>query len=181
MTILNIVIAIILEAWDTARERANIFFWRFRLEYLAEMRSFLPLMSVQRRGEVLFKIIDDLPKFQIKSNNVRWTDEPYRFVTSSEQYYNPHKFFIKDVADQIKEAHSMQAELKFAQRKHSEGNDVVSATWRQFQLMLVVLKWIGLAFVYLILIVLGLAFIGVFWPEHLRHAFLAWGTRASKF
>jgi hypothetical protein len=40
VVLLNVVIAIVSEAWETAQERALNLFWKFRLEFLSEARFF---------------------------------------------------------------------------------------------------------------------------------------------
>ena len=40
IVLLNVVIAIVSEAWDTAQVRALNLFWKFRLEFLSEARFF---------------------------------------------------------------------------------------------------------------------------------------------
>ena len=56
--LLNVVIAIVSEAWESAADRALNLFWKFRLEFLTEARFFAHMDRKFCRGGIVEKFGD---------------------------------------------------------------------------------------------------------------------------
>ena len=103
IVLLNVVIAIVCNAWESAQRKADHIFWRFRLQFLTESRFCAYLGSKVSEGGIFEKIgkyIDETKDVRI-TDNTEWLRETYEQVRNKEMYENPHDHFDRELADKI--------------------------------------------------------------------------------
>ena len=173
IVLLNVVIAIVSNAWDKAGEQAGIVFWNYRLTFLAHHETaFGPLqelcehkfrMDGNDRISRFLRWIDSTKDIRIR-DPVKWSAKPFDLVTGYEEYLKPDLYFSADVAELISNSRSLQGEI-FWMLLEKPDNKSVST-------MVVVGNWVGEAAFYGLLIVLGLPTLGILWPQRFRSALL---------
>ena len=109
------------------------------------------------------------------SIGVKWTEEPYSVVKKKEEYDDPYYHFPPNLAEEIMKGHSLQADLYWTHRDCEQRK--FSATERMSAKFGVILRFLFMALIYLILIVLGLCTFGLMWPSNFRRWFLSLGLR----
>lgn len=173
IVLLNVVIAIVSDAWESSKDKATISYWRGRLSFLSETRLLSTFARRHTFSRPLFNIVDGSRSFFMKGADIDWAkDYPYSLVTSKDQYENPHFYFGREIADEILEVHSFKAELrwrKIARQKTQEsGPEEYSnrfVQWWQLHPTGVLLKWLGYSAVHLFWIALGFPTLGILWPS----------------
>ena len=156
VVLLNVLIAIVSEAWDTAADRAIHLFWKFRLQFLADARflsyldnRYINRIKVSRTGE----FFDSFPDIRL-ADKILWTKSPYDLIKKKKQYDEPFAYFPPDIANQITTSHSLEADLFWAgmdsrrkRRSIWETKIVAIATF---------MKWFLKFVIYILLVVCGL-------------------------
>lgn len=187
--LLNVLIAVVEQAWGKATDETLNLFWMYRLEFLVESRFFDYVekklidegpFSFVRRIE---KWIDHVGDLSIK-DDVRWSDDPYNIVMRKEQYLKPYDNFNKDVAERIRAAHSTQASLFWAKNyvkyelpEHKGRMQYLCKLYfARFQVVVVFARDL---IINVCLFVLGLVSCGWFWPKYLRKKLLSVGIRVN--
>lgn len=172
--LLNVVIAIVDEAWTSAADHATKSFWNFRLDFLSEARFFLIVKKKMRIGklEKLAKLIDNVKDIKY-ANDIDWSKEPYNQVLKKEQYDKPFEWFDQDLASKIMAAHSLQTDLYWIKRKEKECK---CFKWVRIK---VTFKWMMSCLLYLVLIILGIITAGFFWPKNFRKGILFVGIKTA--
>ena len=115
-------------------------------------------------------------------DSTHWTSAPYDLVKNKKQYNKPHDYFSKDIADKILQAHSLQADLYWAnnemrnnkKRGYSEGKNPTLTKIK------ILWKWSMSCVIYALLIILGLCTAGWTWPKSFRRYLLAVGLKREK-
>ncbi len=166
-----------LEAWDTGAERAVHLFWYFRLQFLSEAR-FLSKLEELIKNQFSNKFhlaigkmtvhIDDFRDMKFV-DNTHWTKMPYALVKKKEQYDEPSDYFLKEHADDILKAQSLQADLYWA------NFDNKSAIRGKLVSIATIVRWSMNFAVYVSLIIFGLGTAGWTWPKSFRRHLLAVG------
>ena len=116
IVLLNVVIAVVGDAWDSATERASELYWSYRVSYLIESRIFAVL---QRKITNIWGLtnfsdwIDGIPMIRL-TDSIAWTKAPFDVVDTWEKYHFPERYFPGDFANKVKEVHSLEAGLYFA-------------------------------------------------------------------
>jgi len=185
--LLNVVIAIVAEAWESASEQTSKNYWLYRLNKISEVRS----LGEWGLTRILYWLdligwIDKIPDVRVE-DNVPWhVEEPFTKVKDKSMYDRPHDYFPPCDADKIQEAHSLQGALYWARRGYKElkekdsskeqVGDKIQATRLWMQATWVCVKWVFSLFVYLILIGLGFATAGMSWPKNFRMWVLSVGV-----
>jgi len=190
IVLLNVVIAIVCNAWESAQRKADHIFWRFRLQFLTESRFCAYLGSKVSEGGIFEKIgkyIDETKDVRI-TDNTEWLRETYEQVRNKEMYENPHDHFDRELADKIESAQSLRADLYWARMNDTDiGNEENKKKDENNQMMrnfgskyMTILKWLCLSIVYGVYIILGLVTAGFFWPRSLRCYILSIGMKKEK-
>lgn len=161
LVVLNVVIAIVSDAWDTAKDEATDLYWQGRLNFLLEMRSIIRFLESQEAPEILKKL-DEIPSVMGKSAiaNISWTrDYPYHLVDTKAEYDNPKVFFSPEIADVILKAKSPANDLRWLALDEKE---------HRIAQVKVSIKWFGIYILDFFLIIIGFVTFGLLWSEHKR-------------
>lgn len=167
IVLLNILIAIVGEAWDSAAEKSNGLFWKYRVEKIKELRFATKYEHkwTHNKFSTLMEKIDNMNKIPYGSD-VSWTKSPYHVVETKDQYENPHKYFDRELSEKIQDARSLHSTIYF-----EKINDNDFTSFRQFMLLL---RWFGSLMRFCILVILGFPTLGVLWPKKFRSSLLTW-------
>jgi len=180
VVLLNVVIAIVSEAWDSAATRAINLFWKFRLDFLAEARFFAYMDKRLCRGGIVEGMGDYIDTLKDVSfvDHTPWSKAPYSKVKSKKQYDDPSDYFPSDVAAKIVEAQCLQADLYWTKMdsKRKERPDAE----KRLLYIIVVLKWFANLMAYGFLLLMGLVSAGWLWPKTLRRRVLAIGVMSER-
>lgn len=174
IVLLNVVIAIVSDSWEDSQAVASTAFWRSRVHWLAESAW----MQVMEPDEVeidipIFKWIDGM-KWIPFNDSVSWNkDEPYKLVSTKQEYEDPAYYFDKDYAKLIMDAHSLESSL-FWLKKDGENKMGVVALYGQ--LGIASLQWSLNNLLYLILIIIGIPTLGLLWPMKFRLLIVSLGV-----
>jgi len=164
--LLNVVIAIVSEAWSSADKASPRMFWYFRLDYIGEASAYDYLTSNLPFDyfEILFNYIDNLDTIQFW-DGIHWFKAPYNMVKSKDQYLDPYKYWSASFAENVKNARSLQADLFWLGQEFNETNNSVKfyceASW-------VVIQYIVCVVLKLLLFILGFFTLGLLWPKSFR-------------
>jgi len=159
LVLLNVVIAIVSDAWENAKDEATVMYWRGRLSSLTETSC---VKFLSNNSHALFNIIDGSRVIFDDDQSISWAkDYPYNLVRTKEQYSNPHHYFYPYIAQQIIQAHSFKSDLKWLQKDNSEVRQRLvckNDTCR------IILKWMCYSLLYYFWIILGFFTFGILWP-----------------
>jgi len=201
--LLNIVIAIVGEAWTSAAEKSTKMFWMFRLEKIYQLRCAAevrytcnPNSTHGNIFSVLMKKIDRLESISY-GDNVSWTKQPYHVLKTKDHYDHPRKYFCDDLSVKIIEAHSLQADMYWHQvellkkrekiglkdqeetqkKKEKTGSrSLVETQEGEDKTYFILLKWLGRCLCYAILVFVGIPLCGIIWPKKFRAGLLSMGN-----
>ena len=181
VVLLNVVIAIVSEAWGSAAKKSIHLFWKFRLEFLSEARYFAYLDKRLCKGGLVDKVGDciDEVRHLALTDHVPWSQPPYNMVTSKKEYDNPHDYYDQDLAQMIDKGRSLQADLYWT--KMDSKRKRLHWSNKRIRQYFCVLKWIWSLFLSLILFCVGILTFGWFWPKKLRRRILAVGLSRNMF
>jgi len=178
IVLLNVVIAIVGEAWELAAGQSTQMFWKFRLEKIAEVRYASRLRDHLNKNASystsLWNSIDNVGDIAYE-NDVTWTRTPYNLVVTKDHYYNPQEYFYPDVAEKIRMAHSLQGNLYWAKMDAQNAEHELSAVEK----LIIILKWLGSCLFYALLVALGFPTCGWLWPKNFRKAILSFGIEVE--
>ena len=174
--LLNVLIAIVSEAWDTAKDKAIHLFWTYRLQFLSEARflskSYKKILSQGKRYK-LGKYLDSISGIGFV-DRTPWTKHPYSLVKNKNEYNDPSFYFHSDDAEEIKSSHSLQADLYWA--KVDCGNQPTYSTWKRGLIVFTTIaRWFIKFFFFLVLMLCGFFTAGWTWPLAARRYLLALG------
>jgi len=182
--LLNIVIAIVCEAWGTATERSTLLFWKFRLEkikevYFAEkLRNYFPTFPKFRR---ITRYIDGVENMSY-GDDIPWTKAPFHHIKTKDHYDKPRYYFDADLANTILKVKSLQADL-YWNDIDAKSDDMDAGgkytSFISFDKFTLILKWLGAGIFYMILIILGIPTAGLLWPKNFRSGVLLLGRRKT--
>jgi len=181
IVLLNVVIAIVSDAWANSQEKATAYFWRGRLCFLSETRL---LKNFSRNGsfaQPLLNIVDESRTIFRRGEHVRWVRQhPYNLVETKHQYENPHFYFGPEIANKIADARSFAADLRWIKlEKQSRGDVTFFHRW-ELHPARVFLRWLGYTIVHICWLVLGIPTFGILWPESFRVWILSYGNSAGE-
>ena len=169
VVLLNVVIAIVSNAWDRTSAEVSRVFWEFRLYFLADTDDFADFFKATVRplrrtppGEAVWGFVEWVDrKHAVRlRDNVNWSMPPFNEITSYEQYIQPERFFAVDEVKEMGDLRSLQADLKWL------GSN------RRWQKFVVVVTWAVHVFQYVLLVALGIPTFGYTWPRGLRTFFI---------
>jgi len=175
IVLLNVLIAIVSEAWADSANASNQMFWAYRLEriealgFLADLRVCTRVTS-PKRSPSLWDRIDDLKDISIVKD-VDWTKKPYNLVKSKAQYDRPQDYFPAEIARDINLSHSLHATLFWAKNDARVAGTELTGIAK----LHIILSFFASCIVYALLILLGLVTFGTFWPKRFRNAMLQIG------
>jgi len=172
IVLLNVVIAIVVEAWQTATDRATTLFWKFRLEKVIELhyaRKLEPSFSKQLN---LLQTIDNVESIQFQ-NDISWTKPPFDVMNMKAHYEKPFEYFDNDLATKIYKSKSMQGELYWTGTDLA-GKDQSFTICHKF---IIIFKWLGDCIFYFFLIIIGIFTFGATWPKRFRCGVLSLGRK----
>lgn len=182
VVLLNVVIAIVEQAWEEAAKETGRLFWTYRLEFLTENRAFASAFvsksDTKASAGKLSRILDRIDSVEniAFSNYTSWTKPPFNSVKSREMYEKPHDFFQEPIASMVKATHSAAATLYWIKTDSKELEAAkVGGGELYWMRVKVILRFIYSSIVYLILIILGVLTCGWFWPVNARKAILTVG------
>lgn len=176
--LLNVVIAIVGDAWELATGYASNMYWTFRVNFLREAKTFSDIQSLWMNYGLCHKLstlIDSFPDLRFR-DDVDWNKGVFKGVTNRDRYCHPYKYFLKPDADKIAMSRSIEADIYWV--KHQRGNRKVPSD--AFLMVRVVLQNVWNLVIYLILIILGLVTGGWFWPVKFRQRVLSLGLKVGK-
>lgn len=161
MVLLNVVIAIVSDAWTISADQSTQFFWKFRLEKMFTL-GYLDTYNGQSFAGL--HIIDSIRYIPVGSSDVSfWKQAPYNSVTTKKHYDNP-KLNPKH-EEMINTAKSLRSDLYWAKEEKGQGKEL---TWSET--FYVFSRWVAVCFIYISLIVMGCATFGLCWPKRFRIA-----------
>jgi len=179
IVLLNVLIAIVGEAWESAAYKSSSLFWKYRLEKIYQLRYVLkirersenPFSDTSTIFDAMLHKIDNLSDVSY-GGDISWTVEPYHILKVKDHYDNPHKYFYPDQAKIILHAHSLQGDLYWAK---IDNNDLTF-----YGKISIILKWLGYLIFYSALVILGVPVFGIIWPKKVRVAMLTLGLSKSE-
>ncbi len=167
LVLLNVVIAIVSDAWETAKDEATVMYWRGRLSSLTETSC---LKYLSNNSNALFNIIDGSRVIFDDDQSISWSkDYPYNLVHTKEQYDNPHHYFYPCIAQKIIQAHSFKLDLMWLQKEQnakrlSDNNEGRQRSVCKNETCRIILKWVCYSLLYYFWILLGFFTLGILWP-----------------
>jgi hypothetical protein len=170
--LLNVLIAIVSDAWDDAGARAAEIYWQGRVEFLSEVWQTVGQGKIGKRSSPLDRMINRIPNAfnKFRPDTISWNkDYPYSEVESMEQYNDPRSYFGYDEAKAIMEARSLASDIYWIR-----ADDNVH--FKNITIMRACLKWIGFTLLFIILVMLGTVTGGLFWSLDLRLMIISYGT-----
>jgi len=116
-----------------------------------------------------------------KEPNFAWSaDYPYCLVRCKEEYDKPSYYLQKEVAREIEKVKSLKCDLHWLNVSINEYDNinkrVVNAS---FATARVWCKWLWLTFWYGVSLVIGLPFLGIWWPHTFRKQILSFGNSSE--
>ena len=193
------VIAIVSDAWEDARDRATDIYWRGRINFLSETSS---VTQAPRRSRLLsllnsclkplFKQIDNMKRISLEEPDFIWSkDYPYCLVGNKDTYDNPYHYLQRAEANEIKNSRSLKSDLHWlndsinAQLHPSDMPGAEDNNEEAKQISTLKIKWLYAClwckwFVrtgwYSVCLVIGLPFLGIWWPRPFRKYILSFGN-----
>ncbi len=164
--LLNVVIAIVSNAWRDAKGLAATIFWKSRVNFLIETASFYNSKSF-----LFLDWIDGL-KFVPISNQTNWyKEEPYKSVTKKEHHDNPRDYFVEEEAEKIEQARSLESTLNWIRVVGKKDSELMLLT--ENKLLGATIKWAIENAIYVIFIILGFPTLGILWPMDFRERIMS--------
>jgi len=172
---LNVVIAIVSEAWDRATIASTVVFWKYRLEKISHLHFaykmpkylviyFAKFTIFPYPWIYMLEKIDGIRNISYRKNII-WARAPFHVMTEKDHYDNPHKYFDPVQVISILDAHSLQGDLYWAKIDA----DVDLSLSRRASILF---KWLSCLVFYFALIILGIPTFGILWPLKFRSALL---------
>jgi len=176
IVLLNVVIAIVGEAWSTAVKQSTKLFWKYRVGKISELKytEKFNWLHIRLSNTRLMRYIDNIENVSY-ANDISWAKAPYHNVTKKDQYDNPSEYFSSDIATQIIKSKSLQNDLYWAKmnaRYHGVG-------FTNYNRINLILKWLGKCALYALLIIMGILTCGIFFPTNFRHGLLSVGSNKT--
>ena len=193
------VIAIVSDAWEDARDHATGIYWRGRIAFLSETsavtqapRNWRLLGLLNSCLKPLFKQIDNMKRISLEEPNFVWSkDYPYCLVNNKDAYDNPYHYLQRAEAKEIKDAKSFKSDLHWlndsinAQLHPSVMPGAEDNNGEVKQISILKIKWLyaclwcnwfWLTVSYAVCLVIGLLCLGLCWPRPFRKYILSFGN-----
>ena len=143
IVLLNVVVAIVGEAWDDAATNSTMFFWKYRLEKIYDFEG---LDEYRRKVPLPKGLIEFLNFFENMihdgfSSDIPWSSEPYNAVSSKAHYDNPEDFFDPKLAKKIRISRALKTDIYFANRESKTKNNGKGLSIKQK--IFIILSWLG--------------------------------------
>jgi len=175
IVLLNVVIAIVSDSWEESKASASAAFWRSRVEFLTE-NGYFSSNTRTTGGVQPFKWIDRF-KWIPMNDNISWTkDEPYKSVSSQEEYENPKYHFDKDVAKVIAQARSLDSTLYWIKQEFRREGVVI-----HLRLFYGSTRWFFNNTMFLLFVCLGFPTFGLLWPVEFTRLTYSLGHRYTNY
>jgi len=129
LVLLNVVVAVVSEAWDTASEQSLSKYWSYRLQKITE---WMVLAKSNIDDTRIFQWIDKRPDVSVEDNIPWLTHAPYNKVQFKKQFDYPHDYFCPMDAEKIVQGHSLQASLYWAKRDNEFLRDKKKRNGKEF-------------------------------------------------
>jgi len=194
-----VVIAIVSDAWEDARDHATDLYWRGRIAFLSETSAVIQapqkwrlLSFINSCFKSLFERIDNMNRISLEEPNFDWSkDYPYCLVDNKDYYDNPDNYLQEADAREIKNIKTFKSDLHWlkdsiiVQRHRSavpmakDANEevknlsIVKIDWLYACLWC---KWLWLTGWYAVCLVIGLPCFGIWWPLPFRKYILSFGN-----
>ena len=165
IVLLNVVIAIVSDAWEASTDKSTQLFWKFRLEKIHWLGFVENLWSHSNCSSINMCWVDNMWTSFGSSDISFWEQAPYNLVTKKIHYDRPPSAFGKKMIEQINSVKSLHSDLYWAKSEKSG-----ELTW--IEKFVIVLKWLGTCVGYGALVVLGFITGGLLWPKKFRLAVL---------
>ncbi len=158
--LLNVVIAIVSDAWEDAKELTSTTFWQSRVNFLAESGfDYQPKNS-------FFEWIDGLHVVPINDSTPWHKDEPYKSVRCKDHHDNPRHYFILEDAVKIEEARSLESILFWVRVESIAAGEHAAVT--NAKLIGPTIVWFSGNLMYSIFVILGFPTLGILCPRDWR-------------
>jgi len=167
IVLLNVVIAIVREAWSTAAKQSTKLFWKYRVGKISELNYTEKINLFQLSNTRLMRYIDNIENVSY-TNDISWAKAPYHNVTKKYQYDKPSEFFSPDIATQIIKSKSLQNDMYWAKMDNPN-----------YSRIKLILKWVGTCILYTLLIIMGFLTCGIFFPKKFRQGVLLVGSNKT--
>jgi len=168
--LLNVVIAIVSDAWEDAKALTGTSFWQSRVNFLAE--SGFDYQSKTKFS--FFEWLDSL-HFVPVNEQIPWhKEEPYKSVKCKEHHDSPRHYFTLKNAVKIEEARSLESTLFWVRAKSIANEENVVVT--NAKLVGPTIAWFMGNLTYGVFIILGFPTLGILWPSDWRTYILSIAT-----
>jgi len=174
MVLLNVVIAIVCDAWGSSSDLSTQLFWKYRLEtiyenwYTEQILTYTRVNISAKIVDTTMRRIDSLWNTSYGSKDASfWEQAPYNIVTKKEHYDEPYEYFNPEQTREINLVKSLHTDLYWA--KKGKGGKLTG-----FEKFAIVFRWLTSCIFYSFLVILGLVTGGLFWPEKFRLSLLIW-------
>jgi len=195
-----VVIAIVSDAWEDARDHATDLYWRGRINFLSETsvvnqapRKWQLLRVINRILKPLFTHIDNMKFMSLEEPKFDWSkDYPFCLVNNKRAYDNPFHYLQIAEAREIKNARSYKSDLHWlndaindhrlrsdtASSAKDKNDEVENISIMTIQWLTACLwcKWFLWTGWYIIYLVIGLPCLGLWWPQPFRKFLLSFGN-----
>jgi len=171
IVLLNVVIAIVGEAWNLAAIKSTKLFWKYRLEKIADLRYIDKFQGAhfQLSNTRLMRYIDSMENVSYR-NDISWTTQ-YHYVDMKDQYDRPAQYFGTNEANNITRSKSLQADLYWSEINAKS----LGAKFTYFKKICIFFKWCCACTFYAVLIIMGILTGGFFFPSSFRSGVLSVG------
>jgi len=184
-----VVIAIVSNAWEDARDRATDIYWRGRISFLSETsaatrapRKWQLLRFINSCFKPWFKRIDNMQCISLEEPDFDWSkDYPYCLVTERCIYDYPDHYLQKADASKIKNTKTFKSDLHWFDVSHCRrsaapmdkgANEEVTNLWR---IVCLWCKWFWRTGWYAVFLLILPCF-GIWWPRPFRKYILSFGN-----
>jgi len=171
IVLLNVVIAIVGQAWNLAAIKSTKLFWKYRLRKIAELKYTDKFQGAhfQLSNTRLMRYIDSMENVSYR-NDISWTTQ-YHYVDMKDQYDRPAQYFGTNEANNITRSKSLQADLYWSEINAKS----LGAKFTYFKKICIFFKWCCACTFYAVLIIMGILTGGFFFPSSFRSGVLSVG------
>lgn len=171
--LLNVLIAIVSEAWYSSSKESSRLFWKYRLEKIEELQytNNLNRHHTGLSDTSFMSQVDNIEDISF-TNDISWSKAPYDLVAKKDQYDKPFEYFDSDLASEIVKAKSLSSNIYWAKTDARARG----AKFTNLNLITIILKWLGSCVLYASLIIMGILTCGFFFPCNFRSGVLSVGN-----
>jgi hypothetical protein len=170
LIMLNVVIAIVCDAWQSSETDASRIFWYFRLVFVTETSSynFLANLVPSYMSESIEIYVDNAYVYGFW-DNTPWLQLPYKDIETRDQYIDPYKYFNPTFAEKVKKARSLQGDLLWLQKDWVKHQSI----WHYYlEFFRCIMQYFTLVIFHGLFFLLGFVTVGLLMPKSFRRRIL---------